>query len=286
MLDGKMFRDGSIAAAKLATAFLNTLLRADGSVTWTSAQNAGGQKLTNLGAPTVDTDAARLADLYSMPWKDKVVAATTANITTLAGGAPSTLDGVTLVANDRVLVKDQSTGSQNGIYIVQTLGTGSNGTWVRSADADSAAELRSAVVYVEAGTVSGDKRFAQTADSITLNTTSIVWVDIGSGTPAAFMSANNKNMTAAVTSADFQSACATAITATPTSDAYVRVLVNGVGVTVGNGVRTKDCYFSADGGTTARSIANIAAGDVLYWVQSVAGYNLSATDTVDFDYAV
>jgi hypothetical protein len=286
MIDGKTLRDATVTAAKLASAFVATLLRADGSVPWTASQNAGGNKLTNLAAPTVDTDAARLADLYSMPWKDKVVAATTANIASLAGGAPSTLDGVTLVANDRVLVKDQTTGSQNGIYIVQTLGTGSNGTWVRAADADSAAELRSAVVYVEGGSVNADKRFAQTADNLTLGTTTIVWVDIGSGTPASFPTLNNKNMTASVTSSDFQVACATAITATPASDSFVRVLVDGVGVTVGNGVKTKDCYFSADSGTTARSIATIAAGDLLYWVGSVAGYQLAATDTIDFDYAV
>lgn len=286
MIDGKMIKDATVTAAKVASAFLATLLRADGSVSWTASQNAGGQRLTNLAAPVVDTDAARLADLYSMPWKDKVVAATTANIANLAGGAPSVLDGVTLVANDRVLVKDQSTGSQNGIYIVQTLGTGANGTWVRSADADTASELRSAVVYCEGGTVNQDKRFAQTADNITLGTTALVFVDIGSGTPASFMTASNKGMTASVTSADYQAACATTIAATPANDSFVRVYVNGVAVRLGNGVRTTDCYFSVDGGTTARSIANITVGDTLYWVGSVAGFQLAATDTIDFDYGV
>jgi hypothetical protein len=96
----------------------------------------------------------------------------------------------------------------------------------------------------------------------------------------------NKDMTASVTAADFALACATAVAATPASDGYVRVSVNGLGAALGDGVKTKDCYFSADGGTTARAIAAIASGDLLYWVGSVAGYELDATDRIDFEYAV
>jgi hypothetical protein len=108
---------------------------------------------------------------------------------------------------------------------------------------------------------------------------------VGVATPAFDVTAN-KGMAASLTSADFQVACATAITSTPTSDAYVRVMVNGLSATLGDGVKTKDCYFSADSGTTAKTVANIAAGDLLYWVGSVAGYQLATTDLVDFDYAV
>lgn len=277
LIDGKQLRDATVAQAKLAAAFLATLFLKDGSVTLTGAMNAGGQRLTNLGAPTVDTDAARLADLYAMPWKEKCVVATTGNI---ALTAPQTIDGIAVIAGDRVLVRAQTLGENNGIYIVAA------GAWSRSADADSATELRAALVTIEKGTVNADKRFALSTDAIVLGTTPQVWVDIGTGTPAAFDSSSNKQMTASVTSADFQAATAVSLVTTPANDAYVRVMVNGVGVTVGDGVKTKDCYFSSDTGTTAKTIANIAAGDILYWVGTVAGFQLAATDIIDFDYAV
>ncbi len=95
---------------------------------------------------------------------------------------------------------------------------------------------------------------------------------------------SNKDMTAEVTVNDFDEACATGIAATPVRDGYVQVFINGVKATVGSGVKTKDCYFSADAGTTAKAIAAIASGDKLYWVGSVAGYQLAVTDKIDFDY--
>lgn len=279
MIDGKQIKDGTITAAKLLSTFLSTILRADGSVTLTGPLNAGAQRLTNLGAPVSDTDAARLADLYAMAWKDKVVCATTVNHTLT--GAAAAYDGITPVVGDRVLIRAQTLPAQNGIYIVP-----SSGTWNRSADADSASELRAAVVTVEQGTLYGDHRFAQTADTITLGTTGIVWVDIGTGTLAAFATALNKAMAASLTTADFQAASATTLAVTPSSDGYVRVSVNGVGYVVGDGVKTKDCYFSSDAGSTAKTIANIALGDTLYWVGSVSGFQLATTDVVDFEYDV
>lgn len=111
-------------------------------------------------------------------YKASVRAATTANITTLAGGAPNTLDGVTLVTNDRILVKDQTTASQNGIYYVSTLGTGANGTWTRATDADQAGELTSgAIVAVEEGTTNADSQWMLITDgAITIGTTSLSFV--------------------------------------------------------------------------------------------------------------
>jgi hypothetical protein len=277
MLDGKQIKDNSISAAKLLTTFLNTIVRADGSVAMTGNLDLNGNRVINLAQPVNPNDAARLGDIYAIPWKDKVLAATTGNVTL---SAPQTIDGIALIAGNRVLVRAQTLPEENGIYIVAA------GAWSRSADADSATELRGAVVLVEQGTVNADKRYAQTADNITLGTTAITWVDIGTGTPAAFASQANKDMTASVTTADFQLACATAITITPSGDGYVNVDINGLRVSVGDGVRTKDCYFSNDSGATARAISAITAGDALYWVQSVAGYNLAASDKVDLDYAV
>jgi phage-related tail fiber protein len=110
-------------------------------------------------------------------YKASVRVATTANIAALAGGAPNTLDGVTLVVNDRILVKDQTTASQNGIYVVTTLGTGVNGTWTRATDADGVGELTSgALVTVEQGTTLADSQWQLTTDgTITIGTTSLVF---------------------------------------------------------------------------------------------------------------
>ena len=75
------------------------------------------------------------------------------------------------------------------------------------------------------------------------------------------------------------------ITYTPFLDSAVDIIVNGVGVSEGDGVKTSDCYFSNDGGATAKLNANIEAGDELYWNGNIAGYELSTTDNIDIIYS-
>ena len=77
---------------------------------------------------------------------------------------------------------------------------------------------------------------------------------------------------------------ASGLTITNTPIGYTRVLVDGVGANLGDAVKTKDCYFSADGGTTARAISAIVATDELIWNGVIAGANLLTTNRVDFDY--
>ena len=55
-------------------------------------------------------------------------------------------------------------------------------------------------------------------------------------------------------------------------------------INLGDGVKTEASYFSNDGGTSARLIADIEAGDTLYWNGSIAGYDLDATDDIDVGY--
>jgi hypothetical protein len=107
----------------------------------------------------------------------------------------------------------------------------------------------------------------------------------GSGVKAAVFNTGNRNMTASVTTADNQVACATTLAVTPAGDGGINVYVNGLLYEVGNGVKTKDCYFSDDGGTNAKSYALAASGDTLYWVGSVAGFQLDATDRITFEHA-
>lgn len=116
--------------------------------------------------------------------KRSVRVATTANIT-LSG--TQTIDGVAVVAGDRVLVKDQTTASQNGIYVVAA------GGWTRAADADAIAELAGALVSVDSGTANGGLRFdtnLKTTD--TLGTTSVNWHRVYDTNDATTTSTANK----------------------------------------------------------------------------------------------
>lgn len=77
---------------------------------------------------------------------------------------------------------------------------------------------------------------------------------------------------------------ATGLTITGNPVGHVSVSVNGIGYLLGDADKTKDCYFSADGGTTAKAISAIVAGDQLIWNGLVAGLDLSTTHRVAFDY--
>lgn len=96
----------------------------------------------------------------------------------------------------------------------------------------------------------------------------------------------DKDLAGRATAADGDLASDTPITNTPVDHGYVAVNVNGLEVVVGDGVKTKDCYFSNDGGTTARAIADIQAGDTLHWVGTVAGYELDTVDRINMNYDV
>ena len=133
----------------------------------------GGYRLTGLGDPQGAQDAVTKAyvdlTVQGLEPKQSVRAASVATIATLSG--PMTLDGVALVAGDRVLVKDQTTVAQNGIYVVAA------GAWARSSDADVWGELVSAYVFVESGTVNADMGYLATVDpGGTLGTTAVTFV--------------------------------------------------------------------------------------------------------------
>lgn len=142
----------------------------------------GGFKITNVAEPTLSTDAATKNYVDSVAQgldvKASVVVATTANIT-LSG--TQTIDGVAVVAGDRVLVKNQSTASGNGIYVVAA------GAWTRATDADTWAKLVSAFVFVEKGTTGADTGWVSTVDAGgTLGSTAVTFSQFsGAGTYTA-----------------------------------------------------------------------------------------------------
>ena len=109
--------------------------------------------------------------INGLDWKQSVRAATTSNIT--LSPSPASIDGITLAPDDRVLVKDQSTASANGIYYYDS-GTGD---LVRSDDAVDPALTSAAAVFVEGGVTNGDCAFVLvTQDPITVGTTALSWV--------------------------------------------------------------------------------------------------------------
>ena len=136
----------------------------------TANLDANNNKITNLATPTNPGDAANKgyvdAAVAGVDWKASVRAATTESIT-LSG--EQTIDGVSVVAGDRVLVKNQSTGSQNGVYVA------ASGSWARSTDANENAEVTAGfAVFVEEGTVNADSGWVLTTDgSITVGSTAL-----------------------------------------------------------------------------------------------------------------
>lgn len=151
------------------------------------------------------------AAIQGWKWKQPVRAASTANLS-LSG--TQTVDGVALIANDRILVKDQSTAANNGIYIV------SSGSWVRAVDADVAAEISSMSVLVQEGTANADKQFnCTTNDPITLGSTAITFVQVGGGA-GSYTNGNGVSIAGNVISVD------------------TAVVARKVGADIGNGVAT------------------------------------------------
>ena len=142
-------------------------------------------KITNLATPTQSTDAATKAYVDSVTEglhiHASAVAATTGNISISADlEAGDIIDGVTLVAGDRVLVKNQSTASENGIYVVQ-----SSGAAVRATDFDQPAEVDGGdFIFVTGGTVNDNTGWVQTSTGVaTIGTDPIYFTQFsGAGT--------------------------------------------------------------------------------------------------------
>jgi hypothetical protein len=151
----------------------------------TAAVSWNGQSLTNLAAPVNPGDAATKAyvDAAAAGYDTKASArvATTANVA-LATGGLLTVDGVTVVAGDRVLVKNQTTTSENGVYVAAA------GAWTRATDAAQNSGGANGLnpgsfVFVEQGTANGATAWLVTTQGpITVGTTGVTWAQVGSQT--------------------------------------------------------------------------------------------------------
>jgi len=149
---------------------LNQMTVPNADVAW------GGFKITGLATPTAGTDAANkqyVDDMVAgLAWKDAVRVASTANV---ALSGLLTIDGITVIANDRVLLKNQSAPAENGIWLAQS------GAWSRALDADASTELHGMAVMVEEGTANNSTQWVLTTDTvpIVVGTTSLAFSQFG-----------------------------------------------------------------------------------------------------------
>lgn len=172
---------------------VESLLVVSGSQTATGNISLGGFRLLNLGTPTLDADTATKAYADSLTRgfdvKNSVRVATTtplaANtrtgnvLTADVNGALSSVDGITLALNDRILVKDEVLQANNGIYFVSAVGDVSNPwTLTRTIDADEDIDVTAGMfTFVEEGTINKDQSFVLITDTpVVVNTTSLNFV--------------------------------------------------------------------------------------------------------------
>ena len=171
---GKALLDDADASAQRTTLGLGTI----------AIQNANnvsitGGAVTGLGSPSAGSDAATktYVDNLVAGLKTRIITrvATTANIDLTADlQNGDTLDGVTLVTGNKVLVKNQTSASDNGIYDVVA-----SGTATRNADYDTIAELAGQIVVVQEGTANGDDLYLCTTDtSATLGVSDITFTKV------------------------------------------------------------------------------------------------------------
>lgn len=178
--NAKVAAGAAIASSKLADGA--NFIKKDGSVAMIGALNMGSQLINSVATPSVSTDAAtkgyvdtQIGNLNSLfDSKGSCRAATTGNID-LSNPGTDTFDGVTLSATERLLVRAQSTASQNGIYAFDTSST----ALTRVSDMDAWAEVPGALVIIEEGTTYADSIWLCTNNAGgTLGSTSIAFTQL------------------------------------------------------------------------------------------------------------
>ncbi len=171
-------------------------------------RNIGGARISNAATPLNSADLATKsyvdAQTTGLDIKESVRAATTSDLAATYASAGKTLtanssgvisvDGEALSLDDRLLVKDQATGSENGIYTVTTIGTVSTVFVItRATDFDGNSEASAgAFTYVEAGTANSGKSYVQTVRNVVLDNTALTFSVFGESAIGTNSLANNK----------------------------------------------------------------------------------------------
>jgi hypothetical protein len=171
----------AITSAKLASGVINaTSLIADSIITAAKMDLSGTFDFSSgtlqAGTPSNASDVANKSYVDGIVgggvyWKEPAKAASTANVTISNPGTDS-FDGVTLVSGDRLLLKNQTSQAENGVYDFN----GSSSALTRSSDANSADELNGLAIFVKEGTANADQGFVQTSEIATLGSDNVVFV--------------------------------------------------------------------------------------------------------------
>lgn len=236
--------------------------------------------------------ASGVAAAIPQDYKASVRAGTTANIAALVGGAPNTLDGVALVVNDRILVKDQTTGSQNGIYVVTTLGAGANGTWTRATDADGAGELTpGAQVTVEEGATLADTVWVlATSGTVVIGTTALTFKNVTGAVnkqiqslPDPTLASNAMTLPAAALTLDFRSSTlGTGVTTTVSGTAAALTIPAGATLGALNGQQSTIVNLILNnGGVLEHAVVNLTGGNDLFENGVISTTAISAASTAN-----
>lgn len=281
---GRVSATTAVVASDITALVDDTYVNVTGD-TMSGALAMGNNKITGLGTPTDATDAATKGYVDSVAQglivKGSVRAATTANITL---SNTQTIDGVVLVAGDRVLVKNQTTATENGIYVVVD-----GGSWVRAGDANTGAELLSAFTFVEEGTVYADTGWVQTANApITIGTTNIAWTQFsGAGSYTAGNGLTLTGTVFAVGAGDGIQSDASSVTvkldgSTLSKSASGLKVAQQAGLTVLGVTGTSTADVAAIAGTAGQVLRVNAAGSAL----AFGKITLSDTNTVDGTLAI
>lgn len=231
------------------------------------------QRAQNAADPTAATDLTtkQYVDnlLQGLTWKNAVRAATTTNGTLASAYAnASVIDGVTLATGNRILIKNQTTQSENGIYTVNA-----SGAPTRATDMDVAAEFPNAAVYVSEGTTQADTQWVMTANApITVGTTNITWVQ--SGTGGTTYSAGNGLSLATTTFS---------VLADPVAGGGISVAAAGVKVDTAVVVRKYAVSIGNGALTTIAVVHNLGTADITWSIRDVSGNIFSDTEATSTD---
>ena len=219
-------------------------------------------KVINLPAPSASGDGVPKSYVDSLieglAWKDSVRVSTQANLNLSNPGA--TIDGITMASQDRVLVRSQTTASQNGIYIWN----GAAVAMTRSLDASTFAELEQAITTVEEGT-SAATTWRQDQINGTIDSSAISWVAFGTSAPSA--SESTAGIAELATQAE---------TDAGTDDARI---VTPLKLATWSGRIKKFSTSIGDGSATSYTVThNLASRDVHVTVYNASNYEEVITD--------
>jgi hypothetical protein len=231
----------------------------------------------------------RAAQIFNLDYKQATRVVTVSNIT-LSGGAPAVVDGVTLAEDDRVLVTAQSTGSQNGLYIVSAVGTGSDGTWVRTSDGNETGEIEAGmIVMVTEGTVYADTQWKLITDNpITIGSTTLTFTQnysansISGGTSNVTVYSNANVTISSAGTANVLTVSSTGVVVTGTVSATGNVNGNYI---LGNGSQLSGVITTVNANTlTGNTLSSNVVNSSLTSVGTLG--SLSVTGNVTGNYFI